>query len=379
MLKIPSLLLVILTIMLHVNCSNKKKTATHVKTTSVENNSIPLTIGTYTKESSEGIYQADFNTETGEISNLKLLVKVQEPSFLELTKDREKLYAVSEIDEGKLSVFKKDKDGSYELNQDISTEGSTTCHVTLNKDESLVSVANYRKGSVTVYKNSSDKLEILTSFKHEGSSVHFRQKVSHPHSTYFSKDEKYIYVPDLGTDEILSYPIVKGVPQKGKVAIKMNPGDGPRHMALHPTKNMWFVVGEISSVVWTLLPKPDGTFEVIDQQKLLPNGLKGRSTAADIHISPNGKYLYTSNRGHKDGYHCISVFKILDSGKLELKGHVSTGINQPRNFTLSPDGQFLLVANQYGDNIIVFKVKSDGMLELTEHTANISMPVCLKF
>lgn len=352
-------------IILTVSCSVKK--------------TIPLTIGTYTKANSEGVYQADFNVKTGAITNLNLIAKVEQPSFLALSKKGEKIFAVSEIDEGKLSLFTKQNESNYYLEQEISTEGSTTCHVTLNKEESLVSVANYRLGSITVYNFKDDKLSKLVSFKHKGASVHFRQKMPHPHSTYFSKNEKYIYVPDLGTDEIVSYPIVKGVPQKGKVAIKMNPGDGPRHMALHPTQNIWYVVGEISSVVWALLPQADGTFEVIDQQKLLPDRVKGRSTAADIHVSPNGKYLYTSNRGHKDGYHCISVFKILDSGKLELKGHVTKGINQPRNFTLSPDGQFLLVANQYGDNIIVFKVRSDGMLELTEHAVNISMPACLKF
>ncbi|WP_165586741.1 lactonase family protein [Neotamlana sedimentorum] len=340
---------------------------------------IPLTIGTYTKESREGIYQADFNVETGEISNLKLLAKVQQPSFLALTKDREKLYAVSEIDEGKLSVYIKNEDGSYGLNQEISTEGSTTCHVTLNKDESLVSVANYRKGSITVYKNSSDKLETLASFKHEGSSVHRRQQEPHPHSTYFSKDEKYIYVPDLGTDEIMAYPIENKNVSQGKVALKMAPGDGPRHMAMHPTKNMWFVVGELSNVVWSLVPNSDGTFQVLDKQNLLPEGVKGRSSAADIHVSPNGKYLYTSNRGHKDSFHCISVFEILESGKLKAIEHVSNGINQPRNFSLSPDGKFLLVANQYGENIIVFKVKENGTLELTKHAIKISMPACLKF
>lgn len=340
---------------------------------------IPLTIGTYTKDTSKGIYQADFNTKTGAINNLKLVANAEEPSFLVLSKDDEKIFAVSEINKGKLSLFKKQGDGNYQLAQEISTEGSTTCHVTLNKDESLVSIANYRLGSITVYALKNDSLSKIKSFKHKGSSVHRRQGVPHPHSTYFSKNEKYIYVPDLGTDEIIFYPIVNGIPQKGKVAVKMNPGDGPRHMAKHPTKNLWYVVGEISSVVWGLTPKEDGTFQVIDQQKLLPDGLTERSTAADVHISPNGKYLYTSNRGHKKGYHCITVFEILSSGKLVLRGHVSEGINQPRNFTLSPDGRFLLVANQYGDDIIVFKVGDDGMLELTEHAVELSMPVCLKF
>lgn len=361
------------------SCSVYKKTEEQGISINTGDKIIPLTIGTYTKGTSEGIYQADFNTETGEITDLELIAKVAQPSFISLSKNREKIYAVSEIADGNLSVFNRQKDRTYLLHQEISTEGSTTCHVILNKDESLVSVANYRKGSITVYNSEKDKLSKVVSFKHQGSSVHYRQKVPHPHSTYFSKNEKYIYVPDLGTDKIMSYPILDGVPTTGKVAIKMAPGDGPRHMTMHPSKNLWFVVGEISSVVWTLLPKEDGTFEVIDKQKLLPEGLIGRSTAADIHVLPNGKYLYTSNRGHKDGYHCISVFKITESGKLEPKGHITEGINQPRNFSLSPDGKFLLVANQYGDDIVVFKVKENGMLGATEHTVSVSMPACLKF
>ena len=372
-------LIVLTLVILSIGCSVKKKSAKDSIPTNMDKKIIPLTIGTYTKATSEGIYEVDFNTETGEITNLVLAAKIEQPSFLALSNNREKMYAVSEIDEGKLSVFKKQEGGKYDLKLEISTEGSTTCHVTLNKNESLVSVANYRLGSITIYGLDDDNVSKIASFEHEGSSVHFRQKVPHPHSTYFSKDENYIYVPDLGTDKIISYSIIDGMPTTGKVALKMTPGDGPRHMAAHPTEKLWYVVGELSSVVWSLLPKEDGTFEVIDKQNLLPTGIKGRSTAADIHVSPNGKYLYTSNRGHKDGYHCISIFKILESGKLEYKVHVTDGINQPRNFTLSPDGKFLLVANQYGNNIIVFNVKEDGMLELSKHSIEVSMPACLIF
>lgn len=345
----------------------------------MDQSTISLTIGTYTGATSEGVYQADFNTTTGALSNLRVIAKVEQPSFLTRSVDREKLYVVSEIDQGKLSVLSLQEDGTYSLEQEITTEGSTTCHVTLNADESLVSVANYREGSLIVYGEDEGKLSKVAYFKHEGSSVHRRQQVPHPHSSYFSKGEDYIYVPDLGTDEIISYSIVSGKPTAGKVALKMDPGDGPRHMAAHPARDLWFVVGELSSVVSSLRPNTSGTFDVVDKQNLLPDGIEGRSTAADVHVSPDGKYLYTSNRGHQDGYHCISVFSILDDGRLKPLGHVTEGINQPRNFSLSPDGRFLLVANQYGDDIIVFKVKPNGMLESTGHSIAISMPACLKF
>lgn len=345
-----------------------------------ENLTIPLTIGTYTKATSEGVYQADFNKTTGELNNLRHIATVDQPSFLTLSSDKEKLYAISEIDKGKLSVLSRQEDGSYTLDQEISTEGSTTCHVILNKDETLVSVANYREGSLIVYDQQEGKLSKVALFKHEGSSVALpRQKVPHPHSSYFSKGEKYIYVPDLGTDEIMAYPIIEGRPMEGKVALKINPGDGPRHMASTPDKDLWFVVGELTSVVWSLKPNADGTFEVADRQELLPDGIQGRTSAADVHVSPDGKYLYASTRGFEDGFHGIAIFEILKSGGLKALGHATAGINQPRNFCFSPDGKFLLVANQNGDNIIVFKVQSDGMLEATGHSIEVSIPVCLKF
>lgn len=357
-------------------CSGPKQAADASRST---NPVIPLTIGTYTKATSEGIYQADFNTSTGELGNLRLLARVEQPSFLALSGNRDKIYAVSEIDEGKLSMLSKQKDGSYSLDQEITTEGSTTCHVTLNKEESLVAVANYRAGSLIVYNQAEGQLSKAALFKHEGSSVHYRQKVPHPHSAYFSKNEKYLYVPDLGTDEIMAYPIIDGQPTAGKPALQMEPGEGPRHMAPHPTKDWWFVVGELSSVIRSLRPKVNGTFELVDQQNLLPEQVTGRSNAADVHVSPDGRYLYASIRGHTDGFHGIAVFQILDSGKLKFQGHVTEGINQPRNFCLSPDGRFLLVANQYGDNIVVFKVMQDGMLEFTDSSLELSMPACLKF
>lgn len=361
-------------------CSGPKNATDASKFTGMDKQTIPLTIGTYTHATSQGIYQTDFNTQTGELHNLRVVAKVEQPSFLTLSKDKKKIYAISEIAEGKLSILSKQVDGNYALDQEISSEGSTTCHVTLNNEETLVSVANYRKGSLIVYDQKEGKVSKVALFKHEGSSVVLpRQREPHPHSSYFSQDERYIYVPDLGADEIVAYPIVDGEPKEGILAFKMTPGDGPRHMAPHPTKDFWFVVGELTSVVVSVRPRGDGTLELVDKQNLLPKEVKGRSTAADVHVSPNGRHLYTSNRGHQDGYHCISIFQILDTGQLKPLGHVSEGINQPRNFCISPDGKFLLVANQNGDNIIVFKVNPQGTLTPTDHSLEVSMPACLKF
>ena len=343
----------------------------------IENSTIPILIGTYTSGTSEGIYRADFDNITGELSNLQAIAQIELPSFLALSKNKEKIYAISEIEKGKLSILERQEDGGYTTGQEISTEGSIACHVNLNEDESLVSVTNYGSGDFIVYGTKEGKLHKVESFSHQGSSVHPRQKIPHPHSSYFSKDEKYIYVLDLGTDEIVSYPITDGKPVTGQVALKMHPGDGPRHMTPHPLKDMWFVVGELSNVVWSIRAKADWTFEIIDKQNLIPadSELDVVYTSSDVHTSPSGRYLYVAIRGLDS----IAIFKILDSGKLEPVGHASEGIKQPRNFCLSPNGKFLIVANRYKHDIVVFKVNHDGTLEPTGHSIEVSMPVCLVF
>jgi 6-phosphogluconolactonase len=121
----------------------------------------------------------------------------------------------------------------------------------------------------------------------------------------------------------------------------------------------------------------DGTLTHIDTVSTLPSDFSGVSYCADVHVSPSGKFLYGSNRGHNS----IVVFAIdVRTGKLTPVEHVSTEGNWPRNFAIDPSGKFLLVANQRSDNVVVFSIdEHTGRLKPTGHVEEIPSPVCIKF
>ena len=157
----------------------------------------------------------------------------------------------------------------------------------------------------------------------------------------------------------------------------MEPGDGPRHLVFHPDRNLAFVINELSNTVISLKHDPNGgMFEAIARVSTLPESFDGESYCADIHVSPDGQFLYASNRGHNS----IAIFSISEDGQLQLLGTESTRGNWPRNFTLSPDGKYLIVANQFSGNVVVFERNPEtGMLTYMDQQIEISSPVCLKF
>lgn len=335
---------------------------------------VPLFIGTYTSEGSEGIYRAYFDTETGQLSECQLIAKMENPSFL-VKSEENTIYAVNEIDKGKMSVLEKSGD-RYDLKYSIETKGHSPCHISRNLDGSMISVANYSSGSITVYHMDNDQVDQISTFQHFGKGLDtVRQNSPHAHSSYFSKDRKYIYALDLGIDEIISYRIMDKGPQKGQTAMKLSPGDGPRHMKPHPIHPYWFVLNELSNTICSVKPSNDGQFELMERHAMLPSDFNASSKAADLHITKDGKYLYASNRGHDS----IVIFKVFDNGKMVLQDHILEGIRNPRNFVLSPGDRFLIVANQDDDNLVVFKRLENGQLEPTRHTLTVSKPVCLIF
>jgi 6-phosphogluconolactonase len=120
-----------------------------------------------------------------------------------------------------------------------------------------------------------------------------------------------------------------------------------------------------------------GTFQELQTVPALPQDFKGENLCADIHISPDGKYLYASNRGH-DSIVCFFIDQ--NTGKLTYRNHTWTEGREPRNFAIDPSGAFLLVANQKTNNIVTFRIDPEsGQLLTSGHEVEVSMPVCLKF
>ena len=195
-----------------------------------------------------------------------------------------------------------------------------------------------------------------------------------------SADNRFVYVPDLGADRI---HIFQFDPENGKLlpntpaSAVVQPGSGPRHMTIHPNGRFVYLINELDNTVDVFRRDAEtGGLEALQRLPTLPEGYEGGpSYCADIHLSPDGRYLYGSNRGHDS----IVIYAVdQQTGELSLVGHEPTRGDFPRNFTISPNGSFLYIANQNSSNITVFKRNADTgeMTFLREFGA--PTPVCLK-
>jgi 6-phosphogluconolactonase len=215
--------------------------------------------------------------------------------------------------------------------------------------------------------------------QHVGYGTTSRQEGPHAHSAWFMPNQNEVVSVDLGTDELL-FSSIDTVAQKFTSSdpekYSMEPSDGPRHLAFHPNHDWIYVINELSCTVAQLQKTQQNTYEKGMSVSTLPDGYQQPNTCADIHISTDGKFLYASNRGHNS----IAIYQIdqLD-GSLRLLNIQSTRGDGPRNFTLTPDGSQLLVANQYSNNLVLFhRNKETGLLTYVSEV-KAPNPVCILF
>ncbi|GAB2820095.1 lactonase family protein [Ferruginibacter profundus] len=347
-----------------------------------------LLIGTYTGGKSEGIYVYKFNSATGDNSFVSV-VKSSNPSFLAVSPNQKFVYAVNENADstrftvgGNISAFAfNKKEGTLtEINKQPSG-GKHPCYVAIDKTGQWVFAGNYTSGSIgLLHANKDGSLDTLQQIiQHNGSGPNTdRQKGPHVHSTNLSADNKYLYVPDLGIDKVMIYTFdkTKGI-LKYKTQAPSTPGNGPRHMSFSADNKFAYLMEEMSGTV-VCYKVNNGSLQLQQRISALPADFKGAIGSADIHVSPDGRFLYCSNRGDAN---TISIFSIdKTTGKLTLKGDQSTMGKTPRNFNFDPSGNFLLVANQNTDDIFIFKVdKKTGMLTDTGKKITVGSPVCLKW
>lgn len=332
-----------------------------------------LLAGTYTKKGSDGIYFYELDKKMRNPNLLSKTSKIQNPSFLTL-KDRV-IYAVNEEEKGLVQAFELDKEkGDFNFLNQQKTGGAHPCHVSFQ--DGLLFVGNYSGGNLAVFPIESDgKIGTRSQLiSNAGSGPNKdRQEKPHIHSANVSPDGKNLWVADLGTDEVLVFDIL-GKEIKEKVSIKMKPGSGPRHISFHPNQKVAYVINELDNTIAVINTL---TYKIQQSVSTLPDGFSGKSFCADIHVSPDGKFLYGSNR-YSDTIVCFKINEKM--GELTLISHTDTGGKVPRNFNLSPDGKFLLVANQDSDNITVFsRNRKTGILTKTNTEIKVSMPVCLVF
>ena len=343
-----------------------------------------LLVGTYTKKGSKGIYVLSFDTATGKATEISHTNGAQNPSFLTISKDHQQVYAVSEGSEGKVSAYSF-ADNKLNLIQEKTSKGADPCYITLSPDQSNLIVANYSGGSITSYHRFADgRLSNPQQFiQHSGRSINTaRQEKAHVHGVFFSPDGKYVLTPDLGMDEVSIYPYQtkNGPPLQIQKAtsIQSSPGAGPRHLCFSSNGKLLYVIEELTGSI-SVYRFMKGAASFLQKVVTHPISFKGTPGSADIHLSPDGLYLYASNRGIENN---IVSFKVLPNGKLEEKSiqYYSTEGRTPRNFTMNKEGNWLLVANQDSDNIIAFRRNiQTGALTSTGVSIKLSMPVCLLF
>lgn len=349
-------------------------------------------IGTYTRGESQGIYQGRLDTENGTISLTNQPVSCDNPSFLALSPDQSTLYAVNEISHfkgtgsGAVTAFTiaPRSHGLTRLNQG-SSYGAHPCHITIDASGQYALVANYN-GSNAVVLSISDSGKVggvANKVTHEGFGPNpRRQQGPHPHSVTFSPDGNFVMVADLGIDQVRIYrwdsETGRLARPEERMAFFTRPGAGPRHFVFHPDQEFAYVINELQSTMTALKYDADkGILTDIQTVSTLPKGFQGRNTAADIHISNEGRFLYGSNRGHNS----IAVFRIDESnGKLTSVQHPKTRGKVPRNFSLDPSGKYLLVANQGSDSVTLFHIDRDsGRLTPLGKPLYVPDPVCIRF
>ncbi len=345
-------------------------------------------VGTYTGEGaadSKGIYVVDFDPQSGKLSPPRLAAATPNPSFLTLDAAAERLYSVAELRRdsnrwgASVMAWRIEPDGTLKELARADTGGDGPCFVALNRQETLAGVANYGGGSVNVYSISPESpLKLVDFVQHTGSSVNkARQSEPHAHSFQFLADGTLAMAADLGTDELIVYDVSPAgkLTRNEQLTFQLPAGHGPRHFALSPDEQFVLVIEELSSIISVLRITPE-RLQMIGEYSTLPADFTGNNSTAEIQFHPSGRFVYGSNRGH----HSLAVFAFdAESGRLEARGHVSSGGQTPRNFRPSPDGQWLITANQESNNLVVFKVGDDGLPVPTGNSVTIPKPVCIKF
>lgn len=345
-------------------------------------------VGSYAGASDPGLYACTFDPDTGALEITDQVSGLQNPTFLALDSLKRRLYALDDITDasggrkGGAAAFAIDAiEGALRLLGREQTAEGPFCHIELDHTKSTLFMASYHGGSIGVAPVLEDGRigPQSQSLKHTGSSVHPAQNQARVHSINMDRSNRYAAVCDLGADLIVVYRYdAEGKRLVRHSEVRTAPGAGPRHFVFHPALPYGYVISELNSTITAYrYDGENGVLTEIETVSTLPEAYAGDNATADIHMSPDGRFLYGSNRGHDS----IAVYAVDgESGKLTLVEHVPTGGGHPRNFGLSPDGRFLLTANRDGNNIVTFaRDAATGRLKPSGPVLEVPKPVCIKF
>lgn len=341
--------------------------------------------GTFSERDSKGIYVFEFDRIAETLTEVQTVSDRESPTYLEVHPSGKFLYVVyREKPEhaGTIAAFQIDAMGKLaKINE--QPVGKNPCHISIDPQGKLLFVSNYASGSLIVYsiKQDGSLSPSIDNFQYSGSSLHKeRQKEPHTHSAIPSLKGDFLYVSDLGVDKIMLYEIdAKGNLYPAKTPfIETPPGAGPRHSVVHPNGNYLFSNEELTSSVTSYkIDQRTGALQFVERVTMLSNDTTAEgNSAADIHLSPDGEFLYASNRGQDN----LVVYRVnSNNGKLSYVEHTRTEGKHPRSFMVDDKGEFIFVANRFTDSITLFRRDlGSGRLVFTGKKFAVPGIVCVK-
>ncbi|MEO6902021.1 MAG: lactonase family protein [Bacteroidia bacterium] len=341
--------------------------------------------GSYNRDTSaDGLYVYSLDTLTGTLSKISTNNSVFNPTYFTLSPNGKFLYACTESqtkNAGSVSSYEFNAEkGMLTFLNSQKSGGENPVYLAVNKSGKWLVNGNYTEGSISVYSLSEDgKINPITQIFQftEGSINPKRQDRAHIHSVIFSPEQDYIFFPDLGADKIRFFQFygLKTQPLQNENFIKSTIGSGPRHLTFHPNGKFAYCIEELGGAV-SVFKYSNGKLDSIQRIITHPKDYTGFVMSADIHISPDGKFLYGSNRGDQNN---ISIFSINEDGTLESIGYQSSLGIHPRIFAIDPSGHFLIVTNMISGNVFVFKrnIKT-GSLEKVGNEVKINNVSCVQ-
>jgi 6-phosphogluconolactonase len=347
-------------------------------------------IGSYTESmphvtgKGKGVSLLSLDFQTGRFEETAAFEAIRNPTYLALGQDGHLFYAVEELDDetqASVAVLKMDRDtGDITLAKRVSARGSAPCHVSLDRSEKRLFVANYGSGSAVAYGLDHEGIpddDDVTVIQRKGSGpVADRQEGPHVHQVVPMPDGGHVLVCDLGTDEIARYAVGdRGISSEPDVVLNVPRGSLPRHIVCSQDGRRLYVAHEATCTVGAYAIEGDG-FTLLSETSTVPADFSGTSSCAAIKLHPNGRFLYVSNRGHDT----IVAYEVLADGQLRTLGWYPTSGKTPRDFAIDPTGRYLVAANQDSHSLVCFEINGErGTLTAIDEPFEIGSPVCVLF
>jgi 6-phosphogluconolactonase len=343
-----------------------------------------LFIGTYSGDHSRGIYVYEMDPATGRLT-FASAAPSSNSSYVCVHPGQKWVYAVGEQAPGTVSAFSFDpRQKKLSPLNTVSSQGNDPCHLSVDRAGQYVLLANYASGTLALFPIAGDGSlkEAACVIRHHGKGIDAsRQAGPHPHMIAQEGRSGVVYVSDLGIDAITPYRIDAGndtLVSAGPPA-RLAPGSGPRHFVGHATLSCLYVLTELKGTLEAFHIDPEnGALNHFQSISNMERGDARYPGSADIQITPDGRYLFATNRGDVNA---IGMYRIdRHSGRLASNGFAASKGKGPRNFAISPSGQFLAVANQDTGSVAVFEISpADG--RLIERPIEIAVPraACVKY